>query len=156
MTSPPSFSYLQPSFFDRLPTEHILMICQHLSHVDTACLALCCRASLFKIGTKSLSFSKIKPCDKRKQFLTRLSTQLPEYYLCHHCFKLHDWLSIPTPQGTRLSRRKYNLCFLKSRWISTQSLCYPFSIYCLQFEHVQLVMRRHRYGPESGISADQF
>lgn len=53
-------AHTQPDILQRLPTELIILICSHLSCVDIACLALCCHASLFKIGRASLLFSSQK------------------------------------------------------------------------------------------------
>lgn len=149
-------AHTQTYFLQRLPTELVLLICAHLSYIDTTCLALCCHAALFKIGQDSLLFSKIKDSDERKEFLTRISRDIPAYYFCHSCFNLHEWASVSMPWLS--NKRSWARCVYYDEFPSLSMIMgtnrrVP-SSYFLRFVHLQLAMRIYHYGPEYGIPAD--
>jgi hypothetical protein len=141
------------SRFLKMPTEILLMIGEHLSPVDLACLALCSHALLQRLGTKSLL-----PVSEayRETFLTRLTQDLPQYFFCYCCFRLHLWADIGPPgrpfQPSKILECRYTqpeptlgLCV----WVHPSISFYDFT-----FIHLQLAMRRHYYGPQYGVSLE--
>lgn len=85
----------------KLPPELLHMITEHLSPNDTASLILCNHALLRTLGTRHWSsLHPGKGNEKyRELFLTALTRDLPRYFFCHHCSRLHlqDNLGPPGP-----------------------------------------------------------
>jgi hypothetical protein len=138
---------IHPSnFVSQLPTELVTEICSHLSSVGIACLALTCRMSLYKIGRGSLLFSKDKDCEERKELLDRVSQSFPAYYFCHECFHLHQWTRVDKSNLSCVHHERSSFWVLYAN--INPSVC---PSYAMKFAHLQLAMRRVRYGPEYGI-----
>lgn len=149
----------KPTTLPDLPLELLLMISDHLSPVDIACLALCNRRRLlFSFGSACDDLPQNRtggPEDgPRIDFLTRLSRDLPQYYLCHACLRLHLWrkVALPGPKFKvppcieSLHRSVYRL--KKPLYV----IHYPsHAYYEFHFVHLQLAMRRFYYGAEFGI-----
>lgn len=147
-----------------LPPELLLLISQHLSPVDSTCLALCSRR-LFTLPFRDLMYS---PCpqggpgglaaddDLRVDLLTRLSRGLPEYYLCYACLRLHFWRHVNLPAPNFKLRKCYdNLPWDKEKSLSLSlfnSLEFPAYSTCgFHWVHLYLAMRRFYLGPSFGF-----
>lgn len=144
------------------------MISDHLSVVDIACLALCnhhLMASFIEMKSAFARFSNSRVVDLndavRIDFMNRLALDLPPYYPCFGCLRLHPWRNIALP------RPYFNLpgCFRplydsesytdRTRAMNLEN--YPsFTTCAFHFVHLQLAMRRFYYGPEFGIPAESF
>lgn len=106
---------------DNLPSELILLISRYLSPVDTSCLALCnhrfmafsSAGSFDDLFGKPLPGPQIgprKPSDElRIDLLTRLARNLPQYYLCFACLRLHLWRYVELPSPILKLRRCYGV-----------------------------------------------
>lgn len=148
----------KPITLPDLALELLLMISDHLSPVDIACLALCNRRLLFSLGSACHDLPKNRtggPEDGlRIDFLTRFSRDLPQYYLCHACLRLHLWQKVALP-GPKF---KVPAC-VESLDQSVHRLKQPLDVfhypsytyYKFHFVHLQLAMRRFYYGAEFGI-----
>ena len=93
----------------------------------------------------------------RVDFLARLSRDLPPYYFCHICERLHLW------QRVALPGRRFQLPRCVKGWtIDDFYLLEPMkpAIYTQEcrhrfyFVHLQLAMRRFYYGPNFGIPVE--
>lgn len=146
---------------DLLPPELLLLISQYLSPVDSTCLTLCSRR-LFTLPLRDLLYGSSRlgdlgsPAgDLRIELLTRLSRQLPEYYLCYACLRLHlcRHVDLPAPES------KLGKCYDDLPWDKRKSLClslfqvqYPtFSTYAFYWVHLYLAMRQYYLGSSFGI-----
>lgn len=148
----------KPTTLPDLPLELLLMISHHLSPVDIACLALCNHRLLFSLGSACDDLPQNRtggPEDgPRIDLLTCLSRELPQYYLCHACLRLHLWAKVALP-GPKF---KVPAC-VESLDQSLYRLKKPLYVvhypshayYKFHFVHLQLVMRRFYYGAEFGI-----
>lgn len=91
----------KPTTLPDLPLELLLVISDHLSPVDIACLALCNRRLLLSLGSACDDLPKNRtggPEDgPRVDLLTRFSRGLPQYYLCDACLRLHPWHKVALP-----------------------------------------------------------
>lgn len=152
----------KPRALTDLPVELLWMISEHLSPADVACLTLCSH-HLIHCFIKS-AFHGIpngrtggSGDDTRIDLLSRLSRDLPQYYLCYACLRLHIWNKIELPRPgfdvpdccKSLPVRNWYL----RRPIHLIS--YPcYSDYEFHFVHLHLAMRRFYYGPQFGIPVE--
>jgi hypothetical protein len=156
----------RPSALIGLPVELLLLIADFLSPADIACLAVCNHGLMALFASEnSASFNgRLRPASpgsmqaERALFLTRLSFDLPEYYLCSVCLRLHLWERVRSPAKFQPLK-----CFGSvdgedgDSWLiqDLPGLYYPaWCGYGLHFTHVYLAMRRFHHGPQYGISAD--
>ncbi len=149
---------------DLLPPELLLLISQHLSPVDSTCLALCSHR-LFTLPFRSLMYS---PCPKGGprssaadddlciDLLTRLSRGWSEYYLCYACLRLH----LSRHVNLRAPNFKLRKCYDSLPWDKKKSLSlsvfdsleFPIYSTCgFHWIHLYLAMRRFYLGPSFGI-----
>lgn len=154
----------RPTNLPDLPLELLLLISEHLSLVDVACLSLCnhdlmeCFASRAEHSFTQYIPNTRGPEDERRiVFLTSLSRDLPQYYLCYSCLRLHPWRSVALPKPWFDPRQ----CFKSmddKYWPLTRPLTldhFPtYTFLEIHFIHLQLVMRRFYYGPQFGISPE--
>lgn len=91
-------------------------------------------------------------------FLTRLSLDVPEYYLCSICSRLHLWRTFPLPALFKETKCFRLMSGHSEYWLVLQPMARPMwpfvSPYELHFTHAQLAMRRFSHGPKYGISTD--
>jgi hypothetical protein len=128
-----------PTGISNLPTEIILEVASYLDAVSSTSLALTCR----RLYTVSFPKRLIIQGSERELLLLLLERDLPSFYFCQFCVKLHDWhgpwKSTPWPSG------RFGLCGPEmSRHIvdlEPHFIAYPFA---------RLVVNRHLYGPEHG------
>ncbi|CAG8105410.1 unnamed protein product [Penicillium salamii] len=96
--------------------------------------------------------------DARIDLLSRLSRDLPDYYLCFVCLRLHLWKRVepPTWENLNVTHDTYRLRYLDVHLQKPLPIShYPtYSLHELHFMHLQLVMRRFYYGPEFGIPVE--
>ncbi|KAJ5868842.1 hypothetical protein N7534_003395 [Penicillium rubens] len=151
-----------PAALTDLPLELLWMISEHLSLVDLACLALGNHRLLSSLaGTAFRDFTNTNgrngnpTDDARIKLLSRLSRDLPQYYLCFICLRLHLW------KNTRLPGYFHIGCSdgleMKDQCLQTRlPLCfYPsYTFYHFRFVHLQLAMRRFYHGPRFGIPVE--
>ena len=129
-----------------LPPELIILIADWLPAEFAACFALCNRGLCQILGS---TFIKLRGAS-RNAFLSVLARDLPQYYWCHKCVRLHQisaisWPGIGTYGGSPNCLRQtpsYIHFFGFGLWID--------------FVHVQLVMKRHFYGPDHGFPLEAF
>lgn len=144
-----------------LPPELLIQISDFLPSSSTASFALCNKHLTSLLGSKSWISLRSDPNPEQTQqrihFLTLLSRDLPSQYACHTCLILHSSSSVPVP-GNPTARYQPNRC----TYDSTPSLhsCFAheslhisnyIASYSLLFSHVQLALKRHKYGPKHGI-----
>lgn len=156
----------KPTVLTDLPLELLTMISCHLSPIDVACLALgnhhllyCFGVTAFKGFSNGRSRTPTPTDDARIELLSRLSRDLPQYYLCFICLRLHLWKNVerPTIWSPRLRHRLCDLEILLDCELTSELplSCYPsFSHYDFHFVHLQLAMRRFYHGPEFGIPVE--
>jgi len=155
---------------DTLPSELVLLISGYLLPVDAACLALCSHHFMpFSPGFDGLlgkSFPGVhtrRPGKKlRIDLLTRLARDLPQYYLCYACLRLHLWryVDLPSPKF-KLRSCSDRITDKRSFFLMPAYLCqylayehHSFHSVHLHFVHLHLVVRRFYFGPSFGISAE--
>ncbi|OQE79861.1 hypothetical protein PENNAL_c0049G06879 [Penicillium nalgiovense] len=149
-----------PTALTDLPLELLWMISEHSLPVDLASLALGNHRLLSSFaGTAFRDFTNGRngnpTDDARIKLLSRLSRDLPQYYLCFICLRLHLW------KNTRLPSYFHIDCSdgleMNDRCLQTSlPLChYPsYTYYQFRFVHLQLAMRRFYYGPGFGIPVE--
>lgn len=165
-THPKMDNTQKPKALIDLPLELLRMVVEHLSPVDFACLALCNHLLMFYFAESAFHHTA-NEClegsqDKtrirtRIDFLTRLSRDLPPYYLCHTCQRLHLWqrIALPSPKfnlpscSETLARKDWHL---KAPFCHCLYPCYD--QHKFHFVHLQLAMRRFYYGPHFGIPVE--
>lgn len=140
------------------------MIAGHLSSADLACLTLCSHALLETFFAKRGRLKDLFPIwihdDRmllelnlpRVTFLSQLSRDLPQCYLCYRCLKLHPWKHIRLPwvstneSLTNTAVDKTNIPH------PLQLVNFPgLPVYTLDFVHLHLAMKTFYLGPEFGI-----
>lgn len=152
-----------PTALTDLPLELLWTISKYLSPVDLACLALgnrhllhCYAGAAFKNFSNSRTGTPTD--DARIKLLSQLSCDLPQYYLCFVCLRLHLWkkVALPTCARPMIDHRPDVLANTDWYLISPLPLAhYPsFAFYKFYFVHLQLAMRRFYYGPEFGIPVE--
>jgi hypothetical protein len=143
---------------NHLPTELLLEIGDYLSDDDDrACLALCSRQSLHKLGTLLLSAYKRRFSPEREVFLTRISRSTPSLVFCYDCSLLHSWAEFSTPYTLGPKGNPF-FHFLRKEACSAQDVGWNHvwllsfsSYYTFRYPHLQLAMRRHYLGPGYGL-----
>lgn len=154
----------RPTVLIDLPVELLLLISEFLSPPDISCLALCNHGlmAIFTVGDIYSLNCRLPvgyPGDmanERSILLARLSIDLPQYYLCCACLRLHLWQTVAPS-----SKFKPPQCFQsldeEHRWLKEPLRIqhYPsYSNYQLHWSHIQLAMRRFYHGPRYGITTD--
>jgi hypothetical protein len=122
-----------------LPTEIILEVASYLDAVSSTSLALTCR----RLYTVCFPKRLVMQGSEKELLLLLLERDLPSFYFCYFCVKLHDWHGrwdiTPWPSG------RFRLCGPEmGRHIvdlEPHFIAYPFA---------RLVVNRHLYGPEHG------
>ncbi|CAG8252787.1 unnamed protein product [Penicillium olsonii] len=147
----------------KLPLELLWLISAHLTPADFACLALGNRHLLNSFSTDAFSkFSSVRtgtPTDyERIELLSRISRDIPQYYPCFICLRLHLWRKIQLPSlyspsiNHNISPRDLDNCHLI---FELPLASYPsYTHYGFYFVHLQLAMRRFYHGPEFGIPVE--
>ena len=141
-----------------LPPEIVRTITEYLSPPERACLLLCNQYLLAVIGKDTLAGLQRGTDEEdgdRDVFLIILTRDLPHHFFCYECSRLHRQVCVG-PLGPALQPHNPLPCVAyphrQSFWgrLGAQGLKW-----CgLTFSHVQLAMKRYRYGPEHGISTD--
>lgn len=147
------------------------MVSEHLSDADLASLALCNHAllSFFPQAHKKIpGMNELWTIDNPKtNFLSRLSHDSPEFYLCFDCERLYHSQNVEYPAEWQTSHghqnHHYPCCTEGSSmidldpWRSDQwSEDDQTNTFYLNFIHVQLAMRGLRYGSQFGIPLEAF
>ncbi|KAJ5168457.1 uncharacterized protein N7482_004051 [Penicillium canariense] len=156
-----------------LPLEILLEITNKLEQGDLACFALCnhsLRALYIArpenpftayLAPRHFFFSRFDFPEGeelyRYEFLERLSRDLPRYYACMMCVKLHLWQNVDPP-GCNFSK-PYCVYRNHLRYGFIQPHLVPpwgtdLGKYAFSFEHLQLAMRRFYNGPTFGITTE--
>lgn len=122
-----------------MPTEIILEVASYLDAVSSTSLALTCR----RLYTVSFPKRLVFQGSEKELLLLLLERDLPSFYFCQFCVKLHDWhwqwKLTPWPFGSfglcgpEMSRQLVDL--------EPHFIAYPFA---------RLVVNRHLYGSEHG------
>lgn len=153
-----------PRTLTNLPIELLFLITDFLSPADIVCLALCnhgLTAALSSEGKKPLNH-RLPPrqpgdmSNERSLFLSRLSRDHSQYYVCCVCVRLHLWQKVAPPPRFK-PRECYRSLEREDRWLGLPLgvVHYPsYSEYHLHFAHAQLAMRRFYHGPRFGITTD--
>jgi len=152
----PLFEIPRENTLAGLLPELLLSIADSLPRDDVTCLSLCSHR-LF-----SLFHDRCHPVlhTQKLSILKRLERDLPNYFICHICYLLHEFdgsedfglsgsifeLACPLPCSSEWKR--YGLLRLT---VHLQGFTI---LYCFCFLHLQLAMRRFYYGPQSGISTE--
>ncbi|CAI7649393.1 unnamed protein product [Penicillium bialowiezense] len=157
----------KPLALTDLPLELLWMISENLPPADLACLALCnhrllhCLAgTAFKNFSNGRSRTPNSTDDARIELLSRLSRDLPQYYLCFICLRLHLWKNVRVPNSYSpnhnrqddFDRFAHSHVMFELPVYSYPSCCY----YNFHFVHLQLAMRRFYHGPKYGIPVESF
>ena len=139
-----------------LPSELLLMIARQLPLSDAANFALVDHRLSLLIGPTSWPRLR-KNALARGNFLSTLTRDLPSWFFCHSCSRLHPRDRI-RPPGPFNQPSKPLMCFednLEDQL--SQFVHFPgtLTFYTFNFHHLQLVMLRHYHGPSYGISTKQ-
>ena len=147
----------QQSPLSNLSSELLLLITAFLDASDAACLALTHRALAAKLGSHSWNTLLTTDADdiQREVFLNRLAQDLPDFWCCQPCLRLHRKALVPpcvTLQGGSLHcmTRKHRILLGSHGNCGHQDM----SRYALRFPHVHLAMKRHRNGGNHGIPVE--
>ncbi|PQE27138.1 Cyclin-like F-box protein [Rutstroemia sp. NJR-2017a WRK4] len=132
-----------------LPPELIIIIASFLPTQSAACLSLCSRAMSQILGSDAWRCLKIQSPGVRATFLSDLSKDLPQYFVCYLCVQLHTTSAVQWP---RSSPKTLTRCLRKELALKH---CSQSGIY-LRFPHIQLVMNRHYLGPSHGFPLEAF
>jgi hypothetical protein len=81
-----------------LPPELIILIARMLSTQSAACLSLCNRAMSQIVGPNIWRCLKIQNPGIRASFLSDLSKDLPQHFVCYRCVQLHASSAVQWPQ----------------------------------------------------------
>lgn len=149
-----------------IPPELVLVIFDFLSIVDRNCLSRCSRRhhNLYRIYSNTLL-----PLTRAETLfiLLRIERDLPEYFACCVCFKLHQYDGTESfglsglaekktstlPCDYKGSNPEHELTGRSSMSMRTH-INYLHSGSRLYNIQVKLAMRRFHYGPKSGISTE--
>jgi hypothetical protein len=176
-TAPPVSPFLA------LPADAILCIADFLPLESVAYLALCNRTLGQLLGPKSWVALRSQGPEQKGTFLSALARDLPQFFVCHICFRLHKTDSVQWPRFVPCNHNlsgvhhtadplRYVVCQNCLQLHSTCSVqdnqtlscvhhhpdfcIYQFSLYRVQFVHVQLAMMHHHNGPKYGIPLEAF
>jgi hypothetical protein len=133
-----------------LPPEVLLSIADFLPTTSASCLALCNRLLSRILGPRVWTSLQHQEQVDRIAFLSALAKDLPQYFVCHHCVRLHrssavQWpRSVPHRQSLPCVSKDVGLSYLWS------------SHYLLKFAHIQIAMKRHCYGSDHGFPLEAF
>ena len=145
-TSPPATQEVVrpfPCLLD-LPSEMLLHIASFLPVGSAALLALCNHSTSCILGPQYWEKLQTVPPREREEFLLTLERDLPAFIFCHRCAKLH----LPDDRGTGAvvrfphERKDERPCFRADLRTGT----YRYFHHAFRFEHVQMIMKRHRLG----------
>lgn len=153
-----------------LPVELVLITAEFLYPVDVVCLSLCSRKLRFLFGEKHRELLQAQPGESwirkvlpgpgntwnqdRESFLLRLSRDLPRYFFCFTCSRLHPCEIVGPPRPALQPR---NPLQYRSKWTSPalselRRAHSGLTYYRFHFFHAQLAMRGFLYRPSFGIS----
>jgi hypothetical protein len=132
-----------------LPPELIILIASMLSIQSAACLSLCNRAMSQILGPNIWRCLKLQTSKIRASFLFDLSKDLPQYFVCYACIKLHASSGVQWP---RTAPRTLPRCPREGHAL----LHCPQSVLCVRFLYIQLAMNRHYRGPSYGFPLEAF
>ncbi|KAL2063735.1 hypothetical protein VTL71DRAFT_5540 [Oculimacula yallundae] len=137
------------------PTELVVLISSYLPTSSIATLALCNKKLSAMLSDQVWTYLRDHKLE-RIEFLTLLSRDLPLRYACNGCGNLHLSSTVPGP-GDKHTRQQPMSCIpastLGGYYVdNVLPISDYFCNYSLRFAHVQLALKRHRYGPPHGIS----
>lgn len=136
------------------PRPPLLGLPQELLDSIVAFLSICSKDLYQRLGVDRWQVLRLGHGHdhQRKEFLAHLARDIPDLFFCHHCSYLH----LVARVGPALLGYRRLPCIKppSARDVPAQSFeTYGgISHYRLTFPHVQLVMARHRNGPNCGIS----
>lgn len=135
-----------------LPPEIILCISDQLRASDEACFALVCHR--FKTVLARLTWQRLNSADSqdRRKFLSALARDLPQYYDCYGCVRLHPCSSVNSPRSISTS---FLPCLYHRPTKEYLSPLY-LSQFKIHFAHVHLVMKWHRQIAKNGPCPDKY
>ena len=141
-----------------MPPEIWLSIGDHLSTAEKASFSLCNRSMSTVLGPRY--WASLTKCAhnmwERFAFLQLLVRDNPALFYCHRCAQLHPSNKVGPP-GLAHQPKQPLSCLQKNRQPNLgdymRTSLYD-SEYTFEFEHMQLVMDRHRYGRLHGISTE--
>ena len=170
----PSFQIIRPNIYQMttlpgLPSDLLLKIFDLLPFVDLKCLSLCNR-HLYRLSSRYYGYSSrsrmstvLARADKLS-ILARLERDLPKYFACYFCQRLHQYdgsesfgLSGPVYKKTcRLPCDYKGFAWWKEVSAgTTMSLAthihFTHSRNRISHHQLKLAMRRYRFGPIAGI-----
>lgn len=131
-----------------LPAEMILCIATMLPPQSAACLALCNRRFSQLLGPvywKSL----LKENATMISFLRDLVKDLPNYWICFQCHRLHQLSRVPWPRSILEPPHK---CMATG----SSTAYYTPSQYRISFPYIQLAMMRQQYSSSHGLPLEAF
>jgi hypothetical protein len=175
-TAPPASPFLD------LPADTILCIADFLPVESVAYLALCNRTLSQLLGPRSWAPLHGHDSEQKVAFLSTLARDLPQYFVCQRCFRLHKTDSVQWPRFVPYNHKlsgvhhtadplRYVVCenclqlhspcparnpILSCVYHHSDFCIYQFSFYRVQFVHVQLAMIQHHHGPKYGIPLKAF
>lgn len=132
-----------------LPPELIILIASMLSARSAACFSLCSRAMCQILGPNIWHYLNLQNPEIRASFLSDLSKDLPQYFVCYHCVRLHARSAVQWP---RITPKILTRCLRKEPAFEHCSQ----SGLLLRFPHIQLAMNRHYLGPSYGFPLEAF
>ncbi|OBT83295.1 hypothetical protein VE02_07946 [Pseudogymnoascus sp. 03VT05] len=138
----------------RLPPEIIMSIAGMLPAQSSACLAICCRQLSQILGPKSWKSLRRAPHDDRFDFLSTLAKDLPQHFPCRNCLRIHHISEIKWPRGMEISYPGNAPC--TSGGLRTSYSHLYRSLYEIHYPQIQLAMKQHRYGIDTGFPLEAF
>lgn len=136
---------------EKLPLEILQYIASLLPTGCAASLALCSHTMMLILG-REYWFRLIVEKEQSWQFLRRIECNIPGFYFCHRCVKLHPVGTVP---GLGRLRRDTLFGVLSIGCFSAggHSVLGPF--HRIEYTHVQLALNRHRWGFQYGIGLEE-
>jgi hypothetical protein len=132
-----------------LPPELIILIASMLSTRSAACLSLCNRAMSQILGPNIWRCLNLQNPGMRASFLSDLSKDLPQYFVCYRCVQLHASSAVQWPRTTPKTLTR---CLEEEPAFEHCSQ----SGLLLRFPHIQLAMNGHYLGPSHGFPLEAF
>lgn len=143
-----------------LPPELLLSISDFLPLVDLICFSLC-NHRLLELSRRQINRLPPRIKDDKLSILIRLERDLPGYFACDVCNRVHRYDGSESfgLSGLAHERTRRLPCVRPEKWfydtlVLGTHCSIDHSANKLSFLHLKLAMRRFYFGPRSGISTD--
>ena len=137
-----------------LPPELILSIANSLPPASTACLALCNHRFSRILGPSAWASLQLQHHGHHRiSFLSLLEKDLPQYFACRRCKRLHKNSRVQWPMSGKKHQDLPCVGVFRLFGPPRTTMFRPSrtTMYFINYAHVQLAMKRHYYGVSHGL-----